>query len=226
MKNETHPGAFGFIAGLWFMFGVLLALQLACGHASQMTRGVPRTDTKRADATVVVDALCVLPGGVMTGARGSGALIGPSRVLTAYHVVECKGALIVNVRDASGRESVGILERAWRDRDVATVRTATVFPVETPPIAQLGVSEICVYSASPARERQCGRFIEAHTMFCPNFDWCHNFTMSNRVERGNSGSAIYDARGALVGVATGTRYVSPRIGYASSLWDIRGELTD
>lgn len=136
---------------------------------------------------------------VMCGVRmgfGSGAVIDDRRILTARHVVVCRDgskAFVMYELANGDTGAVNVVDVA-EDADVAVVETvgeSLPFPTlkfGTPKIDTV----VCASTAFPDRTRKCGivqQVIEGG-----------EFRMDLIGDFGNSGSAIYNERGELIGV--------------------------
>lgn len=224
--TRNHPGAYGLLAGLWFLFLVFTMLQLACVHAAS-TPGAKRSVSEREAYTVSIEMICVQESGGWM-ARGSGVLVGPHTILTADHVARCDGMAIANIEDGHGNKAVAMVDREWPKHDVARLHSATSFgDIKRPSIGKVDTSshgELCTSVAVPQREGFCGKLRDTYKRECLGDDWCHDFSMSTPVKRGNSGGAVYNHDGALAGLVTGVRSKAPVYGMGTALWDIRNEV--
>ncbi len=217
MKRETIPMAFGFLAGAYFFLGMLVAMQLSCGGTTYTSSPV-RADF--IEAAVEVRSWC----GVVEKGRGSGVTLGGDRVLTAWHVVHCpKGGIRLTV-SASGLTYAAVVEREWTKLDVARIRVYgfqgrghTFAKVQT-------LDPVCAASVIPFKRVVCGAIAETHAAVCPDGLWCHTAIYTAEAIPGNSGSGVYDSRGALVGIVTGRQISTPPYGLFSQIWDMREEI--
>ena len=153
------------------------------------------------------------------GSWGSGALLGPDRVITAFHVVNCAGELEVITR---GRVTIKAkILRYEVAGDVAVLQLSAPVPgarrqsVGRRP--RVG-DRICLVSAIPGNNRECGEVTDLREDDVGDVQ--HNML----TQPGNSGSGIYNGRGQLVGVVThllkcgNGQYCG---GLGSSLWGRR-----
>lgn len=134
---------------------------------------------------------------------GSGVLVGRGLILTAAHVIACPTgkASIQLVATRGGFRAVTRTKRVDVDRDVALLEIVEapteppyVIPavIATPP--RLGEA-VCAITAAPSQRRACG-LIDIGALKDPSY----LKSMSGVFEPGNSGSAVYDRFGRLVGV--------------------------
>jgi S1-C subfamily serine protease len=135
-------------------------------------------------------------------AGGSGVVVEDFTVITAAHVVECPGKLGIAIEDWRGNAYKAELLVADEDEDVAKLYV----PELKGTLVQYGPKprideRVCLVGASPYRVRRCG-WVES---WGPKpGDMKH----SAITEPGNSGGAIYDSRGFLVGIVTHYRRCS------------------
>lgn len=177
---------------IWIAIGIA-AIFTGCGGAPTMpvehaSTPVHRVDRQR-EIAVQITTLC--------GSVGSGVLLDGRHVLTAKHVgADCSHADYVLVELYDGRSLLGRRGLLYGDRDLMIVALlegpVTGFPHPGGGDVRIG-ARVCAENAWPRRERRCG-VIDHVTgnMFHHTFD----------VEHGNSGSAVYDERGLIVGVVT------------------------
>lgn len=228
MKRETEPFAWGFLAGAWFFIFVMFAAQLAC----QPPRRLATPGTLRTVATIAyaaeVHAVC----SNHTKGTGSGVFTGGDVLLTAWHVVNCGQGYVLSVivKTSTGQVFLADVVREWRYRDVAKLRVHG-FVLRENPVAFSAVrtgDRLCSASITPYLRSVCGPLNETHDTVCPKSEWCHNasFMSDARVIPGNSGSAVYNTDGALVGLITGGTAAWVPVQYAmiTQLWDLREDL--
>lgn len=173
---------------------LLMALAAVLVHCSACVQAVkpPRAAvvSRELAATVYVGSVC---GSQVTGATG--VLVSSERAYTALHVIRCDHPTIV-IRTVAGEVRPASLLLFWPDQDLALLRVETPAP-PTKGVGLVRVGDVvCLSSAVPARERSCG----VVTAVRSDGDIYH----TARVLPGNSGSGLYDAKGALVGVVTHT----------------------
>ncbi len=182
---------------------------VGCGAVVGRTvqRAGGRTASEQRAAVVLITVRC--PDG--NGGRGSGVLIDGRHVLTAAHVVTIPDAvrescpsieIIAYAQDGVGRRMrIAMIEH---HADLARLEIAddAVFPKVRP--LKLALSgegaHVCAMPAAPIPDRRCGQVEEF--MRGRSGD---NLWLSLPVERGNSGSGVYDSRGYLVGIITRQR---------------------
>lgn len=238
--TEYTPAAWGIVAGLYTFLACMAAISLSCATVPRYTRPLEQRDR----FAVRTELTCDWAGwnAVVTG---SGTIIGETMVLTAQHCTVCaprngvRGkAVRLAVVDYRGSVREAVVTKEWYGRDIARLGVATTFAIgpedviRPPALAPLGNENVITSAASPMRSMTMGRASGARTYSaCPktNSVFCHDFTASAPVMRGNSGGAVYNARGAIVGVITGGRFENPEdvtsddvLG--SSVWPIRSEI--
>lgn len=197
MKNQqTEPGAIGFLAGAYFFLACLVLLACNACAAPQLPRDA--RPAERRDAYSVKIEAC---GGV-----GSGVVIGDRKILTANHVAEDCPEMIVEFAD--GRRMNATLDKAWPGRDTARLTVDASTGLGKPSFAKADSNkEVCTTTAYPARGGACGPVGQVfQTPVCQEgriSRWCYDFNFSTYVVGGNSGSAIYDSDGNLIGLVTG-----------------------
>lgn len=188
------------IAGIW-----IVIVQVLGGCAGTPDPSAPhlRDRQAQADAAVVVTHICTRPGTELRGLEGSGVLIAPSRVLTAYHVVACASAFDAQVLSVQGRD--GIPRRTaivWR-APVIDLAVLSVVGLSAPPVtyaAPVIGETACSENAIPEFTRSCGKVLAVRDMTAG--ERIVNVQHSIPTEHGNSGAGVYNAAGALIGVIT------------------------
>ena len=191
-----------------FLLFSLLVLVACDGCAATMSRttvvadAYPMRDaTQQMASAVRISAAChvINPDG-STGMKswgGSGVLVAPTVVLTAYHVVECSGLAFLTVHTADGQKINARVRDFAKYEDVARIdldeEAADYQPISIGPVPSTGDS-LCVASAMPDKDFRCGKFIRIRKD-------ARMYT-SILVRPGNSGSGMYDADGKLVGIVT------------------------
>lgn len=176
---------------------------------------------------VQVDVVCKLDG-VWRGGRGSGVIVSHNLVLTAEHVVECPGDRVVTVAARGGNPRFVTVDRVWAGRDIARLRLREGTFGFMRPLHVRGVTASLMATAVtwPFAGLYYGRVLNTHATVCkPDKPFCHNFEFSARTVPGNSGGAIYDAEGFLIGIVTGGFFDKlPPSGLGSELAPIAGEV--
>lgn len=163
------------------------------GPAEQAARAVElqRTCAAEEPATLLV-------------AVGTGAIVAHDLVLTARHVVDCGGHgtladLLVRIAPADVRHAVVV----WRDvaHDLALVAVPGVAPPSRAVYAAPDVGEpVCFEHAFPTHGRTCGTVRDLDSQLAVN--GLLDIKLSAVSVPGNSGSAVYDSGGHIVGVIT------------------------
>ncbi len=223
MKTETHPSAWGFLAGAFILI-LGLFINASCAHAHAPPRpGAPltlvapaRTLAQRAATAVAVYTEC---------GSGSGVLIDGTHVLTAYHVVDCgsgdkpQPAQAIVIRTAASFASIAMIEVGDPSRDIA--RLILRSPVEgVPPVrirhALVG-DRACAATSVPERAFRCGTI----TGFEEPRAFGDATVGGMNVWYGNSGSGAYADDGSLIGITVRLKWCSPGDGLFVALTDTR-----
>lgn len=199
---------------------VLAALALAAVACTCCARSYPLAPATRAPrqqwrAMVMIREFCGEPDATygLSGARefrGSGTMVSGDRLLTAAHVVACgdyplswpplkvevdygDGWVGAKVAAYDGENDLAVLESGW---------TGPWFePVDVGREPDMG-DQVCAVTAFPVEAIRCGV-----VQPWPDRD---SFLFMAPVEPGNSGSAVYDRAGMLVGVVSEMRLCSNR----------------
>lgn len=199
---------------------LFVALGSCFGCASLMRpQAFTRTVDAQGDATLALVVHCTaMPAGMSI--TGSGVAISKTEALTAAHVVACQipdpqdpthehmlslGALdsiLAFQPDGIGRPMKVALAAPNTDvARLAFVDDGEFYGIKKTTIAAVRVgTRVCIMPASPHRDRRCG---EVEFTFLNRR--IQQLAISTPVEPGNSGSAVYDARGRLVGIVTRQR---------------------
>jgi len=132
--------------------------------------------------------------------HGSGFFISPTHVLTNHHVVS--GRKFVKVRLITGREILGEVIRSHAERDVAIVQVEAggyrPLPVRMKPVK---ITEDVFAIGSPISKRLSGTVSKGIvSKFTSNRYGLEDIQADVNVHGGNSGGALLDARGNVVGV--------------------------
>lgn len=159
---------------------------------------VPLFDAPLADhAPEVRRAVATIDNGL---SHGSGVYITPSLLLTNYHVVEGRDTVLV--RDLGGDWQRGEVLRRDRRRDVALVQTTSgghpFLPIRMDP---LRLTEDVFAIGTPRLRGLAGTVTRgAVSGFPRNDDGLPDIQADVAVNPGNSGGALVDGRGNLVGL--------------------------
>ena len=226
MKRETEPFAWGLISSLYYLLFIAVFTQLSCRTPTQYTAGGLRASTTSAFAAEV-HAVC----SNRTKGNGSGVLVGGEFVMTAWHVIDCgEGGKVLHVTVKIGAETfIGDVVREWRSRDIAKLRVYGLPPRPVVTIASIADGDrLCSASTYPYTRSVCGPVYTIYDTVCPKLEWCHNanYLGDGPVIPGNSGSGVYNAKGALVGLVTGgtpVGFPNP-IASMTRLWELREDL--
>ncbi len=218
-KNAWVKSLIYGITGTWIVVvGLALFAMCSCAHASLHDQTV-RTSSERDQSTVRIEVSC-LKGSPFDGDReinvtfssGSGVIIDPSHVLTAYHVIKCDSMPIVDVRLSDGRKYRVYVDKESSTFDIARLRSFQDFGMFAPPIVwavpKVG-DPLCTSVASPKRAQNCGQVEAIADIFTymrlptPNGEiGFGDVRVSNLIISGNSGGPVYDHDGRLVGLVT------------------------
>lgn len=220
------PWAAGFLAGLLTLLVALVILNCGCLSADWQTpNSVPvpslagqRTRAEQAQHAVQIILICIDTDDMyVSGAYGSGVMVGGNRVATASHVVKCSYTPLIMVVNWKLDVAVGSVTKfnKYADLAVLTVEAKDNFyPRGTPP-EQVSVGprpflgeRVCSEVRHPKVARQCG--IVTHLDHVPRLFadtqghllWESDVVYDGFVEHGNSGAGAYDAAGNLIGVVT------------------------
>ncbi len=208
---------------------VILAIGLITSHCScnRPPTNTPvglktRSIKQQHEAAVVIEVLCKTPTGLKFGFIGSGVIASPTQVLTAGHVIDDPNC-IYSALDVRKKHHPLTVEVLQKDLDVA--RLVSTVPFETyTPIEISGPPEpgerLCVVTWYPQPSRFCGDYYALSSNGGEA-----NLMWDGRVYPGNSGSAIYDDWGHLIGITTHTRQCpdgSQCIGFGTSLNQVPG----
>lgn len=148
-------------------------------------------------ATEVRRAVTTIDNGL---SHGSGVYISPSLLLTNYHVVEGHDSVLV--RNLDGHWQRGEVLRRDRRRDVALVQTSisgpAFLPIRTEP---LKLTEDVFAIGTPRLRGMAGTVTKgAVSGFPRNDEGLTDIQADVAVNPGNSGGALVDGRGNLVGL--------------------------
>lgn len=205
-------------AVLVFLVGLAVFGSAGCGLTPQPASiaapgGGPRSAAEQAASAVDVERMCVVVDPArqtmdVQFIRASGSVVAPGVVLTANHVVRCGDGAVAGARvfDASGREWPAVV--SWRHpaHDLALLAVPGI-PTARPALVQLPPpvgGQLCHEPTRPERGRRCGHLTAVRADPPAWANGAIDLEMSDQVTPGNSGSAVYDASGYLVGVATNT----------------------
>lgn len=184
----------------------VVALAATCGScmtpmslsvaASEQTR----TPLQQRLGAIHIETVCVYAANV-TLQYGSGVVVGDHSVLTALHVVQCEqgGKPIITVDPGDLQPRLAVIMRQTDKGDIARLETFSdlsqwYVPVEVGEQPQLG-ERVCEYTASPSWRYRCGT-----TQALVEEASGDQFIFEAFIELGNSGSAVYDSHGRLVGI--------------------------
>ena len=144
---------------------------------------------------------------------GSGSLIGDGMILTARHVA---------CTDSVATTAAGVVlptTLAWRDGDhdlallAVTIDSGAAFAQAAVLDSAAVMDTVCGEVALPSRQRRCGTVTDVRDVGTSSGHV--DLWISINAVPGNSGSALYDDHGHLVGVITDSVY---GVGLASSVY--------
>lgn len=204
MRLTNDHRAYGWLAGLLtLLIGLLVNASCACAQHCTIQQ-----IHEEYDAAVKIEAHCVKEdkGTFSTvGWYGSGVIVDSRRLLTAAHVTDDEGMFCSFVTtDSAGKARLAFPLRAVAANDLASMELAPDEPDFAPVHVTFGGkpmlgSTVCTSSAFPRVARKCGE-VQPYT------DPPGDLVMGIVVEPGNSGSALYDEYGRLVGIVTHLTY--------------------
>jgi hypothetical protein len=201
-----------------YLVTAVLALLTACTSCAHF--GSRRSAVQQHNAMVMIKTTC--PDG--NSHAGTGVLVSEDRVLTANHVAQCDmvpgfglyvDPVSVEVFASTDDKSTATVELTIPGADIARLKLTHALPefftgVEVGPPPGIG-DRICEVTAVPRVMYRCGeaqKTVSGRIMF------------SFMTEFGNSGSAVYNSDGQLVGIVTNLIRCQegvPCAGFGSSL---------
>ena len=189
-----------------FFLAVLLGSCLVSPPAQPRPSGA-RTAAEQVDSTVDIGVLCG-----EHAQYGSGTVVSKDFVVTALHVVTCDGgeSPVVILLTSGGEKHAAVVDLKLTQLDVA--RLALLVPLKHSDMVAVGPrpvvgDRVCEASAEPRWTYRCftvttpkaaEAFGGADQGVGPAFH--EEILVDGSVEHGNSGSALYDASGLLVGI--------------------------
>jgi len=180
---------------------VLAGLALGAGIvgcASPLARLRTRTVMQQYQTTRAVMVTCPQPDGTASVRFGTGVMVSDHQAMTAHHVVDCPGAIIL--MDGSLEPVQMRVELRDANADVVRLGAIEGYPFDAAPV-RVGLKPapgdtICIVSAIPRVGRRCG---EVQWYTDDGFpDIMHNVI----TEHGNSGGPVYNLDGDLVGIVS------------------------
>ncbi len=183
---------------------ILVLLLTACSACAGFSPNIGQTPRQQHDAMVLIKKTCS-DGRV---GLGSGLMISEDRVITARHVIKCDVMPGVPIQLDAARIEVfaspddtldAVLEVETSDlHDLARLQLPNkklgkyFTPIRVAPMPGIG-KKVCAVSAWPRPSYKCGE---------AQFPIRGKLLVNFAVERGNSGSAIFNEYGNLVGIIT------------------------
>lgn len=129
--------------------------------------------------------------------RGSGVVVGPRKILTAFHVAGCVEAQ-VTIKFRNGDERLARVSAVAVEADVAQLEVLGAGDFKDwSTLGSMMPKEgdmVCLASALPRRGRSCGEVTTTSS------DLPGNLGFMAMARPGNSGSGVYDVDGRLVGI--------------------------
>ncbi len=190
------PRTYSLLAVLAFVLFTVTTCAGCGALVRQATRS--RTVGDQNQATVRLEVRC---GTMIQG--GSGVLLGRFEVLTAAHVVDCDTTPVIIATQLGdfGHNMKVVLEAPGADlARLEIVDDSEFWRSTVAEVADVEVHDlVCVATGRPAYEFHCG--VVERRLDTPG----HDLALSVPVERGNSGAAVYDVKGRLVGIVTRMR---------------------
>ncbi len=178
---------------------MLAFLLAACGGctAPAMFRGggdkPSRADVFEAEGERAVEIVGV----TMFGSyKCSGILVSDHQIVTAAHCARADAFLTAERQD--GTQAIFTIEVLVPSLDLARLETVPGWFGDDPgapkvgPVPEVG-DEVCIAPVIPRRDHKCG---EIQAVFSDMM--CHDTI----TERGNSGSALYDSAGRVIGIVS------------------------
>lgn len=219
--REGDTRFYTYICGSLILFGWVLIGIVVFGCASKHVEpvtglGATIGATDQAQRAVRIEIECGWKG---SPPSGSGVIIDPYRILTAFHVPQVceEGMLSAILADGSRVD----LERhaALPSHDLAMLSSAIpmIAPQATTGRTRKG-DTVCISPGTPSRDRQCGKVLIVF-----NRPGQLNLYHTVNTIKGNSGAGIYNAAGLLVGIATHSAHKGsvPMGGGGTALWLIK-----
>ncbi len=205
---------------------MLVALAATCSACLFRGTDPARSPAEQHDTTAKINVACAqldddyIPIKI-SAHTGSGVLVGDHLIVTALHVAHCADneimAMVVDMGDGKTHEAT--LEIALPESDVARIHVADdlghwLVPVTIGPVPKLG-DRVCESAARPRWTYRCGTVQPSEGDGADG-----DILIDMTTEFGNSGSALYNARGQLIGIVVALEMCQGSmqcVGAASSL---------
>lgn len=185
-------------------FFIIMTNCLNCSYSGKFARGpvsevaIARSTLQQRDTAAFIDVVCV-PGHPESRQVGSGAIVSPTQVLTAKHVITCKGDAVGIINVVIGGITYSAqLDKSHDKLDLSVLKiSGGFFPAGDPyPMIGADIREYdLVFSQTSYPKKERTRGIVQYAKLDGN-----KFYFSNDTVPGNSGSPVYNGQGELVGV--------------------------
>jgi len=210
----------------------LTLVLLACGHSARVVKQPTPTlkQLTQVERAVRVEKACVSGDPysgptrlqdlrIEAGGWGSGVIVGPDTVLTAWHVVKCppRTSRFLLVSGPDNVKHWAELAAGDPDHDIARLTVAGTPATRLKLAAAKDGDVVCAAVAHPIREWSCGVVIDVgpvKTKTNGTVDIWH----TARTVPGNSGAGLYNGRGQLVGLQTNGDATKTDGGLATSVF--------
>lgn len=173
---------------------IIALLVTACGGCYQHTRPKVFSPMEQIAASVGISVICPIE---LSASAGSGVFIDGETVLTAYHVVDCRDAIVTVTR--GGKSIPARISKVDPAGDVAALTLVVgIEGIDRPVIGKRPDIDhkVCLQPRVPTNVRSCGwvaehyeKQIAGDVRMNTTFTWY-----------GNSGSGVWNEHGALIGI--------------------------
>lgn len=208
---------------LTLLFGLMLVVQGCCSPQIQKPNWHAESEYKSA---VMIQHLCPMGG----GGYGTGVIVGPQTILTAYHVVDCEdevgsdadsaieihmSPVIITVKDSKGAAYIALVDTVVPGLDIAKIRI--LFGDLSPEVVTVGPrpalgDRACEMSVIPRETYRCGE-IQTNSK--------STIRIGMFIESGNSGSPVF-VDGKLVGLTVTTGFCQGEVRCYGGITPLQG----